>query len=59
MLQHIHQIQHTNKGQIVGNKASRIYHLPSQHRYRISRKNIIYFNSEQEAINMGYHKSKA
>ncbi|KRK80410.1 SLAP domain-containing protein [Companilactobacillus nodensis] len=49
----------TYVGTVVGNKASHIYHLPTQHRYRIGHKNIIYFSSEQEAINKGYHKSKA
>lgn len=46
-------------GKIKGNKNSKIYHLPNGANYnKISEKNIIYFNSEEEAINAGYRKSK-
>ncbi|MCH4170474.1 MAG: hypothetical protein LKF36_04515 [Lactobacillus sp.] len=43
-------------GRIVGNKAARIYRTPDQKYFYIHPKNIIYFASEQEAINAGYHK---
>lgn len=45
-------------GKIVGNSESLIYHLPGQHNYKIKSTNIVYFNSEQDAINAGYQKSK-
>lgn len=45
-------------GKIVGNSESKIYHLPWQHNYKIKSTNIVYFNSEQDAINAGYQKSK-
>ncbi len=48
-----------NKGEIRGNKNSKIYHLKGQLNYdKISPENIVYFNSEQEAINAGYRKAK-
>ncbi|GAF41397.1 hypothetical protein FC83_GL002276 [Agrilactobacillus composti DSM 18527 = JCM 14202] len=49
--------QPNQTGSIVGNKASRIYHTPDQRNYYIHPKNIIYFASEQEAINAGYRKA--
>jgi len=47
------------QGKIIGNKNSMIYHIPGGASYdRISEQNRIYFNSEQEAQNAGYRKSK-
>lgn len=44
---------------IKGNKNSKIYHTPDGKYYdKISEKNTIYFNSEKEAIENGYRKSK-
>jgi len=44
---------------IIGNKGSKIYHLPGQASYhRIEEKNRIYFNSEEEAVKAGYRKAK-
>lgn len=45
-------------GTIVGNSSSHVYHTPGQKNYKINTKNIVYFNTEQDAINAGYHKSK-
>lgn len=44
---------------IKGNTNSKIYHTPDGKYYdKISEKNTIYFNSEKEAIENGYRKSK-
>ena len=44
---------------IIGNKRSKIYHLPGQASYqRIEEENRVYFNSEEEAIRTGYRKTK-
>lgn len=43
---------------IVGNSDSLIYHMPGQQSYKISSKNIVYFDTEQDAINAGYQKAK-
>lgn len=43
---------------IVGNRNSKIYHVPGQAGYRMNSANAVYFNSEQEAINAGYRKAK-
>ncbi|WP_164506022.1 SLAP domain-containing protein [Companilactobacillus insicii] len=51
-------IDTSTTGKIVGNSASKKYHMPWQKNYKINSSNLVYFNSEQEAINMGYHKSK-
>lgn len=49
----------TTQGVIKGNRKSMIYHVPGGRSYnRISEKNVVYFNSEQEAINAGYRKAK-
>jgi len=46
-------------GKIIGNKQSKIYHLPGQASYhRIEEENRVYFNSEEEAIRTGYRKAK-
>lgn len=46
-------------GKIKGNKNSKIYHVPGGASYdKLSEKNTIYFNSEKDAINAGYRKSK-
>lgn len=43
--------------QIVGNRNSKIYHVPGQAGYHMSGANAIYFNTEEEAIAAGYRKS--
>lgn len=45
-------------GKIVGNRNSKIYHVPGQAGYNMSSANAVYFNSEQEAISAGYRKAK-
>lgn len=47
------------EGHIKGNKRSKIYHLPGMVAYdRISPKNIVYFETEEEAIANGYRRAK-
>ena len=46
------------KIEVHGNVKSKIYHIPGQMYYnRISKKNLIIFKSEEEAIKAGYRKS--
>lgn len=45
-------------GRIVGNRNSKIYHLPGQAGYRMSSKNAVYFDSEAQAQAAGYRKAK-
>lgn len=46
-----------DSGQIVGNKNSKIYHVPGQSGYNMNSSNAVYFNSEAEAQAAGYRKS--
>lgn len=49
----------TTTDRIKGNKNSKIYHIPGGEYYNsVSDKNAIYFESEEDAINQGYRKSK-
>ncbi len=46
-------------GKIIGNRISKIYHLPDQANYgRLKEENRVYFNSEEEAVRAGYRKAK-
>ncbi len=46
-------------GQIIGNKNSRIYHLPGGSFYgKISAENRVYFATEADAQKAGYRKAK-
>ncbi|MBI5287057.1 MAG: thermonuclease family protein [Deltaproteobacteria bacterium] len=46
-------------GKIIGNKYSKIYHIPGQASYgRIKEKSRAYFDTEEEAIRAGYQKAK-
>lgn len=46
------------RGRIIGNKRSRLYHVPGQHSYLSTAKwNRIYFNTEDEARRAGYRKA--
>ncbi|CAH1852397.1 sunset domain-containing protein [Convivina praedatoris] len=45
-------------GTIIGDAKSRIYHMPNQQHYNIKPSNTVYFNSEQDALNAGFRKSK-
>ncbi|QNQ81513.1 hypothetical protein FP432_02850 [Lactobacillus sp. PV034] len=48
----------SNSQKIIGNSHSHIYHVPGQAGYRMNSANVVYFNSEQEAIAAGYRKAK-
>ena len=49
----------TTQGKIKGNKSSMIYHVPGGASYdKISVNNVVYFDTEQDAINAGYRKAK-
>lgn len=48
----------TGGSQIVGDINTGKYHMPGQATYYINSENAIFFQSEQEAINKGYVKSK-
>lgn len=46
-------------GRIIGNRNSMIYHVPGGASYdKVSLKNAVFFNTEEEAINAGYRKAK-
>lgn len=46
-------------GKIIGNKNSMKYHVPAGKYYKkVSMKNAVFFNSEEEAQNAGYRRSK-
>ncbi len=45
-------------GRIVGNRNTKIYHVPGQAGYRMSSKNAVYFSSEAQAQAAGYRKAK-
>lgn len=48
----------TTQGKIKGNKRSKVYHCPGQKDYdNISEKNVIYFETEEEAKDAGYKKA--
>lgn len=52
-------ISDISNGHIKGNKNSLIYHLPNGKSYnKISPKNIVFFDSEEDAQNAGYRKAK-
>lgn len=49
----------TTQGKIKGNVKSMIYHVPGGAFYdKISANNVVYFDTEQDAINAGYRKSE-
>ena len=49
----------TTQGKIKGNVKSMIYHVPGGAFYdKISANNVVYFDTEQDAINAGYRKAK-
>lgn len=46
-------------GKIIGNRSSKIYHLPGQTSYdRIKEENRVYFDTEEDAIRAGYRRAK-
>lgn len=53
------QTKPVGRGVIRGNRKSKIYHMPGQASYdKISDKNLVLFETEQDAINAGYRKAK-
>lgn len=44
-------------GKVIGDAKTHIYHTANQHDYKISPKNEVVFNNEQDAINAGYRKA--
>ncbi len=47
------------RGRIIGNIRSHIYHLPGQYGHdRVAEKNRVYFRTEEEAEKAGYRKAK-
>lgn len=47
------------KGQIIGNKNSKIYHVPGGGSYgKVSEENRVYFATETDAQKAGYRKAK-
>ena len=46
-----------NSGKLVGNRNSKIYHVPGQAGYRMNSANAVYFDSEAEAKAAGYRKA--
>ena len=52
-------ITDTSQGKIKGNKNSKIYHVPGGRDYnKVSQKNVVFFNTEQEAQAAGYRRAK-
>lgn len=47
----------SSRGLIIGNKRSKIYHVPGQAGYHMSSSNIVYFKTEAQAKAAGYRKS--
>ena len=45
-------------GQIIGNKNTKVYHLPGDKGSMPAEKNRVYFRSERDAIAAGYHLAK-
>ncbi|MCV3315475.1 hypothetical protein NVV78_05895 [Pediococcus ethanolidurans] len=48
----------TTKQKIIGNKNSKIYHVPGQAGYHMNSQNAVYFQTEAEAQAAGYRKAK-
>lgn len=52
-------IADTSQGKIKGNRKSKIYHVPGGRDYnKVSQKNVVFFNTEQEAQASGYRRAK-
>lgn len=50
---------HPVEGKIIGNRRSRIFHVPGQLNYgRVSEENRVYFEAEEEALKAGYRRAK-
>lgn len=47
------------EGPIIGNRRSRVYHVPGQRTYgSVSARNRVYFDSEAEAVDQGYRRAR-
>lgn len=47
------------EGKLIGNRRSKVYHLPGQPNYgRVSKENQVYFDTEEEAVKAGYRRAK-
>lgn len=52
-------IPSNERGQVIGNKNSKIYHVPGCQSYsKVSEKNRVYFRNEREALSAGFRKAK-
>lgn len=52
-------IDSASQGKIIGNKNSKIYHIPGGGSYdKVSEENRVYFSTEAEAQKAGYRKAK-
>ncbi len=51
----MHRSAPAAKGQIIGNKSSKVYHLPGAGGNLPAEKNRVYFKTEAEAKAAGYH----
>jgi hypothetical protein len=45
-------------GQIIGNKNTKVYHLPGDKGSLPAEKNRVYFRTERDAMAAGYHRAK-
>src|SRR5438105_4307971 len=45
-------------GQIIGNKSTKVYHLPGDKGHLPAEKNRVYFRTERDAMAAGYHAAR-
>lgn len=57
-LRKLHHYVYAGRKRIIGNRNSKIYHVPGQAGYRLNVANAVYFKSEQQAIRAGYRRSR-
>jgi DNA-entry nuclease len=51
------KIKTSTTGRIVGNRRSKIYHVPGQAGYHMNSSNAVYFRTETEAKRAGYRRA--
>jgi micrococcal nuclease len=50
---------HPFAGKIIGNRRSKVFHVPGQANYgRVSEENRVYFDTQEEALGAGYRRAK-
>jgi len=50
---------HPLEGKIIGNRRSKVFHVPGQVNYgRVSEENRVYFDTPEEAVKAGYRRAK-